>query len=103
MDHGPELGRRRRPYPQLMEVTRAGAILAVSDFNRSLAFYRDQLGFAIAREYGAGTVFYAGQSLIELDPALRGQGRRRPARPVQAGPLRRPADPRGGPVAVPAA
>ena len=29
-------------------------------------FYRDDIGLAIAREYGAGTVFYAGQSLIEL-------------------------------------
>jgi catechol 2,3-dioxygenase-like lactoylglutathione lyase family enzyme len=28
-------------------VTRAGAILAVSDFDRSLAFYRDLLGFSV--------------------------------------------------------
>jgi catechol 2,3-dioxygenase-like lactoylglutathione lyase family enzyme len=31
-----------------------------------VAFYRDEIGLAVAREYGAGTVFYAGQSLIEL-------------------------------------
>ena len=31
-----------------------------------MAFYRDAIGLAIAREYGAGAVFYAGQSLIEL-------------------------------------
>ena len=31
-----------------------------------MSFYRDAIGLAIAREYGAGTVFYAGQSLIEL-------------------------------------
>ena len=36
------------------------------DYRRSLRFYRDELGLAIARDYGAGTVFYAGQSLIEL-------------------------------------
>ena len=29
------------------EVTRAGAILAVSDFERSLAFYRDTLGLEV--------------------------------------------------------
>jgi len=29
-------------------------------------FYRDSIGLAIAREYGAGTVFFAGQSLIEI-------------------------------------
>ncbi len=37
-----------------------------ADYRRSLAFYRDGIGLAIAREYGVGTVFYAGQSLIEL-------------------------------------
>ena len=31
-----------------------------------MSFYRDSLGLAIAREYPGGTVFYAGQSLIEL-------------------------------------
>lgn len=36
------------------------------DYQRSLSFYRDQVGLAIAREYGAGTVLFAGQSLIEL-------------------------------------
>jgi catechol 2,3-dioxygenase-like lactoylglutathione lyase family enzyme len=30
-----------------IEVTRAGAILAVSDFARSVAFYRDRLGFKV--------------------------------------------------------
>ena len=37
-----------------------------ADYPRSLTFYRDQLGLAIFRDYGAGTVFFAGQSLIEL-------------------------------------
>ena len=33
------------------DVTRAGAILAVSDFERSLAFYRDTLGLEVADLY----------------------------------------------------
>ena len=35
----------------LSGVTRAGAILAVSDFSRSLAFYRDVLGFSVEAVY----------------------------------------------------
>ena len=31
--------------------TRVGTILAVADVGRSLAFYRDQLGFAVEAEY----------------------------------------------------
>jgi catechol 2,3-dioxygenase-like lactoylglutathione lyase family enzyme len=34
-----------------LEVTRTGAILAVSDFERSLAFYRDRLGFELEAVY----------------------------------------------------
>jgi catechol 2,3-dioxygenase-like lactoylglutathione lyase family enzyme len=34
-----------------LEVTRAGAILAVADFERSLAFYRDGLGFEVQETY----------------------------------------------------
>jgi catechol 2,3-dioxygenase-like lactoylglutathione lyase family enzyme len=34
-----------------LEVTRAGAILAVADFERSLAFYRDRLGFEVQETY----------------------------------------------------
>jgi len=34
-----------------LEVTRAGAILAVSDFERSLAFYGDRLGFEVEATY----------------------------------------------------
>ena len=41
-------------------------ILFVADLERSLAFYRDVLGLAIAREYPGGTVFFAGQGLIEV-------------------------------------
>jgi catechol 2,3-dioxygenase-like lactoylglutathione lyase family enzyme len=47
-----------------VQPTRAGVILAVSDFERSLAFYRDSLGFEVEATYddppyatlvGAGT------------------------------------------------
>lgn len=34
-----------------MAVTRVGTILAVADVGRSLAFYRDRLGFAVEAEY----------------------------------------------------
>ncbi len=34
-----------------VDVARAGVILAVSDFARSVAFYRDQLGFEVEAEY----------------------------------------------------
>jgi catechol 2,3-dioxygenase-like lactoylglutathione lyase family enzyme len=49
-----------------MEILASRMLLRPADYQRSLAFYRDSLGLAIAREYGAGTVFYAGQSLIEV-------------------------------------
>jgi len=49
-----------------MEILASRMLLRPSDYERSLAFYRDILGLAIAREYAGGTVFFAGQSLIEL-------------------------------------
>ncbi|MBY0441217.1 MAG: VOC family protein, partial [Mycobacteriaceae bacterium] len=49
-----------------MEILASRMLLRPSDYQRSLCFYRDQIGLAIAREYGAGTVFFAGQSLLEL-------------------------------------
>lgn len=49
-----------------MEILASRMLLRPSDYSRSVDFYRDTLGLAIAREYGGGTVFYAGQSLIEL-------------------------------------
>lgn len=49
-----------------MEVLASRVLLRPADYQRSLRFYRDEIGLAIARDYGAGTVFYAGQSLIEL-------------------------------------
>lgn len=49
-----------------MEILASRMLLRPSDQERSVAFYRDTLGLAIAREYPGGTVFFAGQSLIEL-------------------------------------
>lgn len=49
-----------------MEILSSRVLLRPADYQRSLTFYRDTLGLAIAREYPGGTVFFAGQSLIEL-------------------------------------
>ncbi|MDT5094981.1 MAG: hypothetical protein QOH60_4344 [Mycobacterium sp.] len=49
-----------------MEILSSRVLIRPTDYERSLAFYRDGLGLAIWREYGSGTVFFAGQSLIEL-------------------------------------
>ena len=50
-----------------MEILASRMLLRPADYHRSLRFYRDGIGLAIAREYAAaGTVFFAGQSLLEL-------------------------------------
>lgn len=49
-----------------MEILASRVLLRPADYDRSLAFYRDGLELAIAREYPGGTVFHAGQSLIEI-------------------------------------
>jgi catechol 2,3-dioxygenase-like lactoylglutathione lyase family enzyme len=49
-----------------VEILASRMLIRPADYERSLSFYRDELGLAIAREYGAGTVFFAGQSLIEV-------------------------------------
>jgi predicted enzyme related to lactoylglutathione lyase len=53
-----------------MEVLTSRTIIHPSDLDRSLAFYRDGLGLAVAREFGAGdgrgVVFFAGGGLIEV-------------------------------------
>ena len=75
-----------------VEVTRAGAILAVSDFARSVDFYRDQLGFEVEALYEDppyATLVHAGArlSLAEQGHLTRtvqawsaGPGRSLPAR-----------------------
>ena len=49
-----------------MEILSSRMLFRPADYDRSVRFYRDALGLAIAREYPGGTVFFAGQSLIEL-------------------------------------
>ena len=49
-----------------MEILASRVLLRPKDYQHTLTFYRDTLDLAIAREYRGGTVFYAGQSLIEL-------------------------------------
>jgi len=49
-----------------VEILRRRTILRPSEYERTLSFYRDTLGLAIAREYPGGTVFFAGQGLIEV-------------------------------------
>ena len=49
-----------------MDILGSRVILRPADYQATLAFYRDGLGLAIAREYPGGTVFFAGQSLIEV-------------------------------------
>ncbi|MFC9896679.1 VOC family protein [Nocardia sp. NPDC127579] len=57
-----------------MEILSSRIILRPADYPATLAFYRDSLGLAIAREYPGGTVFFAGQSLVEV-AAHGGSGR----------------------------
>lgn len=49
-----------------MEILSSRTILRAADYPTTLRFYRDTLGLAIAREYPGGTVFFAGQGLIEI-------------------------------------
>lgn len=55
-----------------MEILASRMLIRPADYERSLTFYRDSIGLAVWREYGAGTVFFAGQSLIELAGHGRG-------------------------------
>jgi catechol 2,3-dioxygenase-like lactoylglutathione lyase family enzyme len=49
-----------------MEVLAGRVLLRPVDMERSLAFYRDVLGLAIAREFPGGTVFFLGGGFLEL-------------------------------------
>ncbi|MFZ2178911.1 MAG: VOC family protein [Rhodococcus sp. (in: high G+C Gram-positive bacteria)] len=49
-----------------MEILSSRTILRPKDYATTLGFYRDILGLATAREYPGGTVFFAGQGLIEV-------------------------------------
>jgi catechol 2,3-dioxygenase-like lactoylglutathione lyase family enzyme len=49
-----------------MEILASRMLLRPADYQQSLSFYRDQIRLAIFRDYGAGTVFFAGGGLLEL-------------------------------------
>lgn len=49
-----------------MEILASRMLIRPADYQRSVDFYRDAIGLAIAREYTGGTVFYVGQSLLEV-------------------------------------
>ncbi|MEU6585252.1 VOC family protein [Nocardia sp. NPDC046763] len=57
-----------------MEILSSRVILRPRDYERTVEFYRDALELAIAREYPGGTVFFAGQSLIEVAGHGRADG-----------------------------
>jgi catechol 2,3-dioxygenase-like lactoylglutathione lyase family enzyme len=61
-----------------MEFLRSRLLLRPRDPDRSLAFYRDTLGLAIYREFPGGTVFFAGNGLLEVS----GQGSTGPGQDV---------------------
>ena len=52
-----------------MEVLAARVLLHPLDMARSIAFYRDVLGLAVAREFPGGTVFFLGTGQLELSGA----------------------------------
>ncbi|MCO1653863.1 VOC family protein [Pseudonocardia humida] len=52
-----------------MEVLAARVLLHPLDMARSIAFYRDVLGLAVAREFPGGTVFFLGGGHLELSGA----------------------------------
>jgi len=49
-----------------VEILSSRTILRPRDYDAALTFYGRTLGLAIAREYPGGTVFFAGQSLVEV-------------------------------------
>jgi catechol 2,3-dioxygenase-like lactoylglutathione lyase family enzyme len=49
-----------------MEILAGRVLLHPVDMERSLVFYRDVLGLAIAREFPGGTVFFIGGGFLEL-------------------------------------
>jgi catechol 2,3-dioxygenase-like lactoylglutathione lyase family enzyme len=57
-----------------MDVLSSRVLLHPTDQRRSVAFYRDILGLAVAREFGPsdapGTVFFLGNGLLEVSAAV---------------------------------
>lgn len=57
-----------------MEVLSGRVLLRPRDPAASTTFYRDTLGLAVAREFPGGTVFFAGQTLLEVSAHAAGDG-----------------------------
>jgi catechol 2,3-dioxygenase-like lactoylglutathione lyase family enzyme len=55
-----------------MEVLASRVLLHPVDMQRSLAFYQDVLGLAVAREFPGGTVFFLGGGFLELSGRAAG-------------------------------
>lgn len=49
-----------------MEILGARILIRPTDRERTLAFYRDVLGLAVAREFPGGTVFFLGGGFLEV-------------------------------------
>jgi catechol 2,3-dioxygenase-like lactoylglutathione lyase family enzyme len=56
-----------------VEILASRILLRPRDREASLAFYRDVLGLAIAREFPGGTVFFLGNGLLELSGSSPGR------------------------------
>jgi catechol 2,3-dioxygenase-like lactoylglutathione lyase family enzyme len=57
-----------------VEILAGRVLLRPVDMERSLAFYRDVLGLAIAREFPGGTVFFLGGGFLELSGRAEAPG-----------------------------
>jgi catechol 2,3-dioxygenase-like lactoylglutathione lyase family enzyme len=62
-----------------VDILASRTLLHPADFDRTLAFYRDGLGLAVAREFGSGDhrgiVFFAGGGFLEVVGTGPGPGR----------------------------
>ena len=62
-----------------MDILSSRTLLRPADLERTLAFYRDGLGLAVAREFGGGdhrgVVFFAGGGLLEVSGSGPAPGR----------------------------
>lgn len=52
-----------------MEILASRVLLRPSDFDASVAFYRDAIGLHIAREFPGGVVFFLGGGFLEVSGA----------------------------------
>jgi len=62
-----------------VEIVTSRTLLVSADPDALTAFYRRTLGLPVAREYPGGTVFYAGNGIIEVPAHLRADAATAPA------------------------